>query len=162
MDQRTILNTASPPEQDGRSGRDPTHHTTSAHLSVALCEFSHKAKARALLQVVRTAVFPTIIKCDCLSVVNTFNGILNDSDYNLESCADGDMWRAIAIILAGAAPGFSRCQWIPGHLNDPDHPNFAKRDAYLKKGTVTELDIQGNQGADKLADQGVAGHADNS
>ena len=121
---------------------------------------SYKAEARALLQVVRTTGFPTVIKCDSLTVVNAFNGILNDADYNLEGCADGDVWRSIAIILTNAAPGFFRCQWIPGHLNDPEHPNYAKRCTYIKKGTVTELDIQGNQEADKLADQGVAGHAD--
>ena len=37
---------------------------------------------------------------------------------------------------------------------------MTERNTYLKNGTVTELDIQGNQGADTLADQGVAGHAD--
>ena len=51
-------------------------------------------------------------------------------------------------------------QWIPGRLDDLEHPNYRKRGAYFQNGIVTELDIQGNKEADKLADQGVAGHAD--
>ena len=133
------------------SAHNPEHRLTSragwavwygAHspynVSARLCglvQTSLKSEARALLQVVRTAGFPTIIKFDCLTVVNIFNGILENADYNLDGCAAGDVWRAIAILLAGAAPGFFKCQWIPGHLNDADHPNYAKRKAYLKNGS---------------------------
>ena len=125
-----------------------------------LVQTSYKAEARALLHIVRTAGCPTLIKCDCLSVVNTFNSILNDADYSVEGCADGDVWRAIAYILADAPQGFLRCQWIPAHLNDPEHPNYKKRGDYISKGVVTELDIQGNSEADRCADLGVGGHAD--
>ena len=47
---------------------------------------SYKAEARALLQVVRTAGVPTCIMCDCLSVVNLFNAILNDAEQDGQMC----------------------------------------------------------------------------
>ena len=79
------------------------------------------------MHVVRTAGVPTCIMCDCLSVVNTFNRILDNPDKELEKCADGELWEVIRTFLKAAPANFCRCQWISSHLDDPKHKNSAER-----------------------------------
>ena len=119
---------------------------------------SYKAEARALLHVVRTAGVPTCIMCDCLSVVNLFNAILNDSEQELEKCADGELWKVIRELLKAAPANFFKCKWVPSHLNDPKHKNHAKRQKYLDDGATSEEHIEGNSKADALVGKGVLLH----
>ena len=126
-----------------------------------LVQTSFKAEARALLHVVRTAGVPTCFMCDCLSVVNTFNRILDNPDKELEKCADGELWEVIRALLKDALANFFRCQWIPSHLDDPKHTNYAKRQKYLDDGITTIEHIHGNSRADAMADEGVKLHAEN-
>ena len=88
---------------------------------------SYKAEAGALLHVVRTAGVPTCIMCDCLSVVNLFSAILNASEQDLEKCADGELRKVIRELLRAAPANFFKCKWVPSHLSDPRHKNYAKR-----------------------------------
>ena len=120
---------------------------------------SYKAEARALLHVVRTAGVPTCIMCDCLSAVNLFNSMLMDTEQDLDKCADGELWKVIRELLKAAPANFFKCRWVPSHLNDPKHKNYAKRQQYLDDGTTTVEHIEGNGKADELAGQGVLLHA---
>ena len=122
---------------------------------------SYKAEARALLHVVRNAGVPTCIKCDCKPTTRIFNAILEDPNYDITKCADGELWQAINYHVHIAPKGFFKCDWIPIHLNDPEHPKYKRRGCYLANGITTEEHIIGNAGADRMADDGVALHIDN-
>ena len=86
--------------------------------------------------------------------------MLADANFDVAKCADGDLWQAIKYHISLVPKGFFKCDWIPSHLNDPEHPNYKRRGYYIAEGITTEAHITGNAGADAMADKGVALHCD--
>ena len=99
-------------------------------------ETLYKAEGRALLHVGPAGV-PTYFMCDCLSVVNTFNQILDNPCVEVERCADGELCEVIRTLLKEAPTNFFRFQWTPSHLDDPKHKNSSKRKQYIDDGPRT-------------------------
>ena len=63
--------------------------------------------------------------------------------------------------LADSTPkGHIQVQWMPSHLNDKDKAEQKRR--ALLSGIIDEEDILGNDGADKLANDGALMHTSNA
>ena len=69
----------------------------------------------------------------------------------------GEPRQAIKYHVQIAPAGFFRCDWIPSHLNDVEHPNYKRRDD-LSNAITAEAHIIGHAGAAKMADEEVALH----
>ena len=68
-------------------------HPCNAHGHIfGPIQTSYRAEVRAVIHVLRTAVNPTIIYCDCLSVVNIVQQILANNATDVGNFADGDLW----------------------------------------------------------------------
>ena len=64
---------------------------------------------------------------------------------------DLDLWLIAQQVIRHQLPaGAVRITWMPSHLDDKK----AKRDAALASGAVSYWDIEGNNGADALAQRG--------
>ena len=84
---------------------------------------SHRAELRAILHVVRTAINPTIIMCDCLAVVNALLILLKARaaegehltclDMLSNKIADYHIWQKVAQLVDHAPPHYFRIQWTP-------------------------------------------------
>ena len=100
-----------------------------------------------------------MIKCDCKSVVEIFNqiiqGILTEDDIN--NLSDGDLWSAIFVLTRNVPDNFYKCDWIPSLCNDEG--NEDRRREMIEAGIITERQILGNDAADELAKQGGQLHA---
>ena len=92
-------------------------HNVSGHLYGPI-QSSYRGEVRAILEIVRTAAYYTIIYCDCESVVNTMQLIIKKQLDSTDNLADGEYWHAIMEITDAAPSNFFRCVWIPSHCND--------------------------------------------
>ena len=110
---------------------------------------SFRAELRAVLQVLRTAAYPTVIKCDCQSVVDVVRSLINDPFGNIPH-KNADMWSLIRDLLQGPQLDRIRIEWMPSHTAD----NKAKAERSCKL-LYDALDVKGNDGADQLAKDGA-------
>ena len=126
-------------------------------MSAPLCgpvQTSYRAELRAILHVVRTAIDPVVVMCDCKSVVDTYNNAARGDMVDPKKLNDDDLWKQIFELKD---PTIVKVQWMPSHLNDEGYED--KKKAALRQGKVTERDIQCNDFVDKLAKEGAAKHA---
>jgi ribonuclease HI len=130
-------------------------HNGSGHIYGPL-QTSYRAEVRAVLEVIRTAANPTSIICDCESVVNIMQSIIQRQHIAVDDLSDSDLWRTIKDLHDDAPVNYFRCTWVPSHCDDEG--NEEKRRLMLESGTITEAQIRGNDMADELAKQGAAKH----
>ena len=117
---------------------------------------SFRAELKAILHVLRTSVVPTIIMCDCKSVVNTFNDYCNGTKFDTNKVKDGDLWQSVFEMVDDLPTGFIQAQWMPSHMAEED--NVEKRKKAIDSGLVNENDIKYNDAADALARKGAEEH----
>ena len=98
---------------------------------------------------------PTLIMCDCQSVVKTLNKLLEEKQLN-DDLKERDLWEQIAILVQDLDFRQIGIQWMPGHLDAKEKEETRKK--LLANGTVLQEDIEGNVKADALANQGAAMH----
>ena len=116
---------------------------------------SYRAELKAVLHVVRKAVTPTIIMCDCQSVVKTLANYIENGT-KPDNLREQDLWDIIFNLTENVTSKQICIQWMPGHLDNPN--NAKKRDKYLKDGIIEQQDIVGNVAADTLANTGADAH----
>ena len=146
-----------------RAGWGVYYHKDSEHN----CHFplngpvqsSYRAEIKALLHVLRTSAIPTIVFCDCKSVVNIFNAYIQGSYNEHSHLIEQDLWLDIFHLVDRQEPPFIKVQWMPAHLDEKE--KVKQRDAAIAAGIVTQEDIDGNVAADLLAKKGAEQHDSN-
>ena len=78
---------------------------------------SYRAELKAILHVLRHVINPTMIMCDCQSVVKTFTSYLEDG-VKPESIKEQDLWDQIVILADGLTTKQLCIQWMPSHLEE--------------------------------------------
>ena len=93
--------------------------------------------------------------CDCQGIVNTLTKFLEDG-VKPEHIKEHDLWDQIFHLADGLTTKQLCIQWMPSHLEEAK--NAQKRESFLKKGIITQEDIEGNVAADKMAFKGADAH----
>ena len=75
---------------------DKSPYNTYDGLAIAL-QTTYRGEPVAILHIFQTAGAPTQIKCDCKSVVDLANNILNDEELDVAELTDGDLWQKLQI-----------------------------------------------------------------
>ena len=129
-------------------------HNFSAPLDGPV-QTSYRAELKAVIHVIRKTATPTVIMCDCQSVVKTFNKFIH-SGIPSQGLREQDLWEQVYVLMENTTDNMVLMQWMPGHLDDKT--KVQKRDKMLKDGTILMEDIDGNVQADKLANTGTGMH----
>ena len=120
---------------------------------------SYRAEIRAVLYVIRTAMVPTHVWADCKGVVDTYQDILNNTNFDPEDHADSDLWSIANELLRHAPSNLFKISWMNSHLEEKR--NDTKRQQLINDGKLLQLHVDGNVGADAQAKFGAdtEGHA---
>ena len=78
---------------------------------------SYRAELKAVVHVLRQVISPTLIMCDCQSVVNTLNRILDEKQLP-DKLRENDLWEQIMELTDNLDHTQIGIQWMPGHLDD--------------------------------------------
>jgi hypothetical protein len=96
-----------------------------------------------------------MIMCDCQGIVKTLTKFIEDG-VKPEHIKEHDLWEQIFHLADGLTTKQLCIQWMPSHLEEDK--NAQKRELFLKKGIITQDDIEGNVAADKMAFKGADAH----
>ena len=96
---------------------------------------------------------------DCQGVVNTINDFISNGHTAPLRLNEADLWERIFEVVKSSPEEYYKFQWMPSHLDEPK--NSEKRKRALESGIIEEVDISGNNGADKRAGDGALMHPSN-
>jgi ribonuclease HI len=100
---------------------------------------SYRAELNAVLHILRHTVAPTMIMCDCQSVVKTLTRLLEDGIIPA-NVQEQDIWDQITELTRKLTTKDVCIQWMPGHFNEPHKAKL--RYELLKNGTITQANIK--------------------
>jgi ribonuclease HI len=94
---------------------------------------SYRAELKAVIHVIRKTATPTVIMCDCQSVVKTFDKY-QDCGIPSQGLREQDLWDQVFMLMKDTAADSILMQWMPGHLDDKAKAD--KKAKMLKDGTI--------------------------
>ena len=115
---------------------------------------SYRAELRAAAHVIFTAVIPTWIFIDNLSVADQLHNAINDPTWR--PTHDHDIWDIVILFLRDTDQQFFKVTWIPSHTDDPKKAHI--RTEWLKQERGTPEDFTANDAADRSADTAAGLH----
>lgn len=97
------------------------YHTGSKYNTAAALDgpvqSSYRAELKALVGVFRTHYQPTLVMCDCQSVVDTFRVFL-DGRVPRTGLREQDLWDEIFHLLSDLPDDMLSIQWMPSHCSE--------------------------------------------
>ncbi|MGB1603009.1 MAG: RNase H family protein [Promethearchaeia archaeon] len=112
---------------------------------------SARSELRALLHVLLTAGAPHLVRSDCKYVVDRYKYLQAGGQVEYD-WQDSDLWAVVHCCIEILPDNFIEARWMPAHLDESSRRRI-KEDA-LRDGIITAMDINGNVGADRLANEG--------
>ena len=102
---------------------------------------------------------PTHVWADCKGVVDTYQDIIDNPNFDPEERADSDLWKIANELVKDAPHNFFKILWMNSHLEEKR--NDKRRQQLFDEGVIQQLHVDGNVGADAQAKLGAdtEGHA---
>lgn len=130
----------------------------SAGSAINACDFLKRliqsftrAELRALLHVVGTASRPSFVRIECRYVADACDHLVKSGQV-LPSWPESDLWLGIQQIVTQMPPDYIQVRWMAAHLDEALRGSV--RQKAMDSGLVTQSDMEGNVGADALANEG--------